>query len=136
MAYKIRSKFIKNIIKGKSFRNGKFRKYIDDLGLLERAIRFNGGYGWNFGTAQPVEILKEEHKKEFQEIFKELDPKGFKKYLNEKEKERLKELEEDKKWAEEERKELEQEKKEWIKAGGVLRQRINISDFVWAFLNH
>ena len=111
---KAKSKFVKEKIKKTSWKN---REMIDDLIFLEDYITGKiKRLGWSGGMK--LHEIKSTYKKEYATIYKELDPKGYKKLLDRNKKEKEQEKREDKKFREEEMKELMKERKEWKKAGG------------------
>ena len=107
----IKSNFIKEKLKRSYWRKDK--DYIDNLIFIEKSFtREIYGLGGNIR----LHCLIDEYKKEFNEIFKELNPKGFREYLKREKKE--KERKENKKWLKEETEQKERDKLDWIKAGG------------------
>lgn len=119
MAYykNIRTKFVKEKIKGKSFKDEEFKDYIESLIRLEGFVAegpkcLASGYMFNNYTHV--------FKKEYEAIKDELCP-GWRKEAAEREKEeRKKKMLEEKKEREQERIRLREEKKEWLELGGKL----------------
>ena len=115
--HKPKTKYILNKIKGESFSNTRHREYIDDLIEMEKLLLVKGCP--NKSYAMGLSFLKNRHPKAFIAIFKETDPKGYKKWLQQEEKEKIrcrKKMERDEK---REEKEEQKEKKIWIKLGGI-----------------
>jgi len=110
---KIESKFIKEKIKGAYWKRD--RHYINDLIMIER-IHMGTSFGWMVGYVNLA--LKDKYPKEYDILFKELDPKIYewqkKREKREKEKDerQLKKLKiKVKEWEK-------AEKEDWIEAGG------------------
>ena len=115
--YKVKSKFIKNKIKGHSFKNKNLRQYIDDLIFLEKSITkgINGMAGnWM------LFYMKEKYEKDYYQLLKELKPKEYRKYAEKRRKEQIKLKEREKRWKEKEKKELNKKKKLWLSLGGKI----------------
>ena len=108
----IKSQFIKDKIKGLEW-NNKNKEYIDDLVFIENYILGKSG---GMGSAYRIHSLK--NKKEYELIYKELNPKEFEKEKKRELKEKEQEEKEDKEFEKEELKEKEQARKEWLKMGG------------------
>ena len=111
----VESKFIKNLIKGRSFSDKRYRKYISDLALMEHFI-VNGVDSWGGGMLYGS--LENKYRKEWKTIYKELKPKEFEQILadekkNEQEWKRM-ETERDR----EERRREQAWKREWLVVGG------------------
>ena len=111
-----KSKYIREKIKGKSFRDEKYRKYIEDLVFIESTI-LKGIKGFPHGIQ--YHKLKNKYRKDYLEILKELKPALYKKTIIneriEKEKEKKRKIMEEI----EKKNELEKANKWWIKLGGV-----------------
>lgn len=116
MDYKIKSEYIKNKVQGHSFKNTKYRNYIQDLVFLEQVIMEGAG---GFGGAMRFHGLEFTYEKDYEEIYKELKPDEYKKYMKEKKLKRLKEKRDRKKWKKREQQELVDEEKWWISYGGT-----------------
>jgi len=116
MVKKQESDYIKNKIKGKSWKDKKYVNYIKEL----RRIEFHIKYGVH-GMASGIQFstLKSKHEKEYLAILKEINPKEYKWEMGTKKVERKKELEETKKEREKEKEEEKREKKRWIELGGT-----------------
>jgi len=112
----IKSNFIKNLIKGRSFSDREFRVYIDRLIMLEKII-LEGVKG--YAEAALYNDMQRYYRREWEAIYRELKSEEFSR-LMEKEK-RLKALREskDRVLLERVKKEEEELKKEWIELGGV-----------------
>lgn len=76
---KIKSNYVKEKIKGLSY-SKKNKKYINDLMKLERSI-VEGFKGWAVSLA--YHSLKNKYNKDYDLIFKELDPEGYKEWIQE-----------------------------------------------------
>lgn len=113
---KIKSKFIKEQIRKSKWKD---REYIEDLLFLEEAVLYPNRK-WGYGGSMHLYGLKQSYRKEYHAIFKELDPKGFKKYVasEKEEREKEKKIKREGKIAEKEL--LAEEKRDWLKAGGKL----------------
>ncbi len=113
MMYKnIKSEYIKNKIKETSWEK---RDYIDDLIKIERRAlgEFSGS-----GTGYIVKQLESDYPKEWEIIWKEINPERYAKMVEEE-----KEWQDEKRRREEEeelkrRKEEEEKRKEWIEMEG------------------
>lgn len=115
MTYKqIRSKFIKEKIKGLEW-NKKNKEYIDNLVFIEEYILEKVG---GMGCAYRIHSLKDDYKKEYESICKELDPKEFKRMKKEEAREKKEEVKINKKLKQEEQKESQKARKEWVEMGG------------------
>lgn len=113
---KIKSNFIKERIKKTKWRN---RVYIEDLIFLEQIITKRiKNLGW-LGNMK-LYGLKSRYKKEFGIIFKELDPKEWKKYQKKEKIEKNQEKISMIKILKKAEKEFQENKKDWIEAGGRL----------------
>ncbi len=112
MYKEIKSKFIKEKIKRTRWKD---RKYIDNLIKIEKLA-----LGKNFGLVTGyIEInLREDYPKEWEIIYKEVNPKGYEKMIKREKEEKEREEKEQKEFEEECRKEQEQLKKEWKEMGG------------------
>jgi hypothetical protein len=80
--YKIKSLFLKELIKSKSYSNPDDLEYILDLTFLEKSIS-DGIHGLAHGYL--IEVLKNKYEFEFLQILKEINPKLYKKELKERE---------------------------------------------------
>ncbi|MCK4429614.1 MAG: hypothetical protein KAU95_04510 [Candidatus Aenigmarchaeota archaeon] len=109
-----KSKFVKKKIKETSWKD---REYIEDLLFLEKAV-IGGVDSWmgNWRLAG----VKSEYRKEYNAIFEELDPEGFKKYAKKKRREKVKDEKEEKKFEKEEAEEEKRDLKMWKKMGGKI----------------
>jgi len=116
MEWKIESEYIKNKIKGQSFRSTKLKRYIDDLIFLEKSI--TKGIPCQWSVSYKLHVLKSEYQTEYEELLKELKPKEYKKYIKKKELERLQNEKEHKRWNEEKKRRLKREKQWWLSIGG------------------
>ena len=65
----VRSKFVREKIRGSSFSDHKRRAYIDDLVRIERYILTDAS-GWGFAGAMHYSQLKEKHPKEWSIIYR------------------------------------------------------------------
>jgi len=110
----VNSSLIKNLIKKSNFNN---RDYIDDLMDIELYVT---GKLYGMWSGYKVNYLKETYPKEFKTIYKELDSKGFKQYLNQKRLDRQKERRLNEEYKKERKKEFQEAKSEWKKAGGKI----------------
>ena len=115
---KIRSNYIKNKIKGKSFKE-RSSKYFDDLIFIEEWVT---GKAWGMGASMNwAQHIRDKYPKEIKEIWTELNPVRYKSYLKQQAKDR-KELEQlDKDVEKQDKEELEAMKKQWVQAGGTLQ---------------
>ena len=113
---KIKTKYVRNKIKNKSFKNKKYRKYIDHLILLES---YASGERFGWPGCNIVNRLTMKYEKEYCAILKELlkPEKAEEKILAVKLKKKHDRMM--KRWFEEEEKrKLEKGRKEWLKLGG------------------
>lgn len=117
MTYKdIKSQYIIGKIKERSFSNEKDRRYINELCFLEKSITEGiPGLGGNI----ELDLLKHLHREEYEIIYKELDPKEFKRYLKTDKEERLLSARIRKTWEKKRKKKLEEDEKDWISLGGL-----------------
>ncbi len=114
---KIKTTYIKNKIKERNFNSETDRKYIEDLMYIERKLSMDASR-WGYAGAMVLGFKKDEYTKEYNSIYKELNPKGFKKYVKV-EQERKKERNEfSEKMRKEEVEELKEFKKMWKESGG------------------
>ncbi|MCK4730414.1 MAG: hypothetical protein KAT28_03790 [Candidatus Aenigmarchaeota archaeon] len=107
-----KSEFIKKKIKETLWKD---RKYIEDLIRIER-YALGEYFGWVTGYI--VADLKENYPKEWEIIHQELNPKGYKKMLEQAKKERENEKREGIKIRKEETEEEKRDLREWKKLGG------------------
>jgi hypothetical protein len=111
----IKSKFIKNLIKGKSFSDKAYKKYISELVEIEDFILY--GLRGMWGGSRYGD-LKNKYAKEWEAIYKELKPKGFENFLaNEKKEDQERKRLEAAERAEDNEKEQGAER-EWLSLGG------------------
>lgn len=112
----VESQFVKELIKGTSWKNEPRRQYIDNLIKLEKFI-LEGPK--DFGSGMYYGALKQKYRSEWETLYKELKPEQYKRL---KKKERL-EKETSQKELQKLRKELrvqeEHLKREWLKIGGT-----------------
>ncbi len=113
---KIKSKFIKNKINGMKF-TVKNRKYIRDLMDIELIILEQYT---STGTGYIHLHLKDKYPKEYEAIYKELDPKQYEKIIKKELKELEKEKHEEKREIEQEKKGLQKQKQAWKNLGGKI----------------
>jgi len=109
---KVKSEFIKEKIKNAKWKDS---GYIDDLIFLEYGIR-GMGLGWTGGMR--YNFLTNKYPKEYKAIYLELNPKVYKRIIEDKKKEAEEEKREDEELEREEKEEEEQDKADWVKAGG------------------
>ena len=114
--HKPKSKYVISRIKGKSFGNTRYREYIDDLIKIEYLLVSGCP---NKSYAMGLSVLKDRHPRAFIAIFKEIDPKGYKKWLQIEEKEKRQDRKEMERYEKMEEKEEQERKKIWIKLGGI-----------------
>ncbi len=113
--HEVKSKFVRNLIRGRRFSDRRQRKYIEDLILLERFIA-SGIHGMWAG--QVYNTLKTKYRKEWEAVYKELKPKEFVKELaRERQEERWRKSEAAKE-KKKEGKEREAWKRHWLRFGG------------------
>ena len=74
---KIKTRYVRNLLKGLEYTDEN-KQYIMDLMFLERVI---SGEKINYIAGMAYESRKSQYKEEFKEIYIELDPEGYKKYL-------------------------------------------------------
>ena len=113
----ILTKYVKNKVKELSFDNTDDRKYIKDLLYIEHFLSIPGSQ-WGFAGAMGLKDKENAHPKEYDEIFKELDPECFKRALKRRKRQEEKEKKEDKEWREIEDKKTKEFKEAWKNAGG------------------
>jgi len=111
----VRTQYVKGKIKGKSFKNEKYRDYIEDLIYMEL---FLSGKALGMWSGHRMAELKDRYKKDYLAIKTELNPNWRKEEAERRKKEREKELKKEKKRQQEERKQLKKYQKEWLKLGG------------------
>ena len=105
----IKTRYVRNKLKGLEY-NDENKKYIQDLMFIEKVIL---GRKLNYISAMHYESKKREYADEFKEIYTELDPESYKKYL-ENEEQRMKEREKrEKEWAQKMKREEELSQKTW-----------------------
>ena len=114
--YKPKSKYIINKIKDCSFKNRSAREHIFDLIKMEKL--FVKGCA-NSGDAMLSQTLHERYPEEFNIIFKEVDKKGYKKYLKKQKSMERTTKADTRKWKREEIKQEQEQKKVWINLGGI-----------------
>lgn len=114
---RILTNFVKNKIKGLSFNNVDDRNYIKDLMYIENKI-VTPCANWGYAGAMCFHWKQRDYPDEYKEIYKELDPEGFKKVLKNRIQDEKKRKRSDKKFWKQQDKETQAFKKEWIKAGG------------------
>lgn len=113
MAYsKIKSKFIKEQIKKISWKD---REYIDHLIDIEKLVT---GMYVSTGAGYVANSRKSDYPREWKIIYQELNPKGYKRAIEEERREDARERRENEKFRREERKELQQARQQWKKMGG------------------
>lgn len=106
---KIKTRYVRNKLKELEY-NEENKQYIQDLMFIERVI---SGERINYIAGMSYESKKKEYSSEFKEIFTELDPEGYRKYLEDEEQRKTR-LEESKKQHEQRMKEEEElSKKSW-----------------------
>lgn len=84
--------------------------YIENLMFIERWL---SGESHGMGPAYKAHSFKSKYKKEYVAIFKELDPKGYEKYLKREQEEREENNRINKDFVEEERREAEESERTW-----------------------
>jgi len=109
---KIKSQIIKNKIRKCPWKN---RKYIDDLITIER-YALGERFGWVTGYI--IQGLKASYPHEFEIIYQEVNPKGFKKMKEWEQEEAERQRKEEEEYVKREKAELKNLKQEWAKAGG------------------
>jgi hypothetical protein len=112
----VKSEYIKAKIRDSNWKDKFRRNYIDDLIELEENVL----YGWRgWAHCLYVGALKDQYKREYNIIFKELKPKEYEQKV---EAEKQRELESQEYW-ENVRKESkvkeERQRREWLEAGGT-----------------
>lgn len=88
----IKTRYVRDKLKGLEYNEGN-KQYIQDLMFIERVV---SGERINYIAGMSYESKKREYSSEFKEIFTELDPEGYKEYL-ENEEQRERKLEESRK---------------------------------------
>ena len=111
----IKSEFIRKKIKGRKWQS---RGYINNLIRLEDFL-LNGSRG--FAGAMHYNLLRSEHEKQHEAIFKELKPKEFEGWIGRKKKEEAKDRKQREIWERRDGEKERRQKEEWIKAGGKLK---------------
>ena len=111
----IKSEFIKNKIKETSWKD---REYIDDLIQIENFILRGGPNSMAGGYL--YHNLKISYRREWEIIYKELNPKRYTELIQREDEEKERERKEDEERMREEEKELERKRKEWIEKGGKI----------------
>ncbi|HOC78171.1 MAG TPA: hypothetical protein PKO31_05725 [Methanofastidiosum sp.] len=105
----IKTGYVRNKLKGFDY-NDENKQYIQDLMFLERVI---SGQRINYIAGMSYESKKKKYKEEFKEIYTELNPEGYKKYLEDEEKIRIKSEKSRKEWEQTMKEEEELSKKSW-----------------------
>ena len=112
----VKSEFIKANIRGSNWNDRIRKNYIDSLIELEEYV-LHGARGW--ADALYMGALKDQYKREYDIIFKELRPEKYEQLAKEEEQRELKRQKE----REKERKEFvvkeERQRKKWLDAGGT-----------------
>ena len=88
----IKTRYVRDKLKGLEYNDGN-KQYIQDLMFIERVV---SGERINYIAGMSYESKKREYQTEFNEIYTELDPEGYKEYL-ENEEQRMKKLKESRK---------------------------------------
>lgn len=105
----IKTSYVRNKLKGLEY-NEENKKYIQDLMFIERVI---SGEKINYIAGMSYESKKREYSSEFKEIFTELDPEGYKKYLQELEQRKIEREESEKQRVIQDKLEEDLSKKSW-----------------------
>ncbi|HOI76219.1 MAG TPA: hypothetical protein PLI06_01215 [Methanofastidiosum sp.] len=111
---KIKTRYVRNKLKELEY-NEENKQYIQDLMFIERVI---SGERINYISGMSYESKKSQYKEEFKEIYTELDPEGYKKYLEDEEQRRRKLEESKKEWEQKMEEEEELSKKSWEEVSG------------------
>ena len=81
-----KSQYVRNLINGKRYSNGRLVKKVNDLVRLEELICKGVG---NWGASMLFGDLKSRYEKEYEIILKQIDPERYKKYKEEQRKSEL-----------------------------------------------
>jgi len=110
----IKTSYVRNKLKGLEY-NDENKQYIQNLMFLERVI---SGEKINYIAGMSYESKKREYSSEFKEIFTELDPEGYRKYIQELEQRKIEREESEKQRAIQDKLEEELSKKSWGEVSG------------------
>jgi len=105
----IKTGYVRNKLKELEY-NEENKQYIQDLMFLERVI---SGEKINYIAGMSYESKKREYSSEFKEIFTELDPEGYRKYLQELEQQKIEREEREKQMTIQDKLEEELSKSSW-----------------------
>jgi len=105
----IKTRYVRNKLKGLDY-NEENAKYIQDLMFLERVI---SGEKINYIAGMSYESKKREYSSEFKEIYTEIDPEGYRKYLQELEQQKIEREEREKQRVIQDELEEELSRKSW-----------------------
>jgi hypothetical protein len=112
----VKSEFVKNLIRGASWKDRAHRKYVDDLIEIERYV-LKGPSG--FADALHEGMLKAKYNQEYMTIFKELKPEQYEQFIKADKQKQKKIKEESERLAKELRTLEKRLKKEWLAMGGT-----------------
>lgn len=105
----IKTRYVRNKLKGLDYNDGN-KQYIQDLMFIERVI---SGERINYIAGMSYESKKRKYSSEFKEIYNELDPEGYRKYLQELEQWKIEREESEKQRVMQDELEEELSKKSW-----------------------
>ena len=112
----VNSEFIKTEIRSSNWNDRIRRDYIDSLLELEEYV-LHGARGC--ANALYMGGLKDQYKREYDIIFKELRPEEYERLAKEEERRELERQEEDEKERKEFKDKEERQRREWLEAGGT-----------------
>jgi len=112
---KPKSKFVRSMIRGKSFRDKQFVAYLETLVRLEHLAQCGT---WGVGS-YIVYGLSDAHKREYKAILKELNPKKYDEYLKKLEDEKIYVKRLKIQFEKERNAQVEEDKRVWLELGGT-----------------
>lgn len=115
---RVKSDFVKKMIRGSSFADRRRRAYIDDLVRIEDSIQTPAS-GWGYAGAMHYHQLREKYPKEWSIIYRELKPREFGEMLEHEREEAARRDVEEKREKELKQKQEAQAKSEWLALGGT-----------------
>jgi hypothetical protein len=115
MDYEVKSQYIKRKIKGQSFRNARYRKFIQSLIFIERCILLGVE---SHTSAMTLHSLKDRYRGDYEAILQELKPREYRGYHRERKAEVMAARAERSAQKREEKAAFESIKKWWLSMGG------------------